>query len=62
MSRESYKLTFDDAIEVWRRHFAGEFQHTIAAFFGVNQGRINEVLKEARHPGSRAAALSGKSA
>jgi hypothetical protein len=33
-------------VDVWLRYWAGEYQHSIAASYGVNQGRINEVLKE----------------
>lgn len=51
-----YRLTFDDAVDIWRRHWSGQFQHHIAAHYRVNPGRINEVLKEKRHPGSRNAA------
>lgn len=54
----SYKLTFEDAVEVWRRHWAGEYQNRIAAFFDVNPARVNEVLKERAHIGSREAASS----
>ncbi|TGU01276.1 hypothetical protein [Mesorhizobium sp. M5C.F.Ca.ET.164.01.1.1] len=46
-------LTFTDAIEVWRLRASGWFQHQIAARFGVNPGRVNEVLKERKHVGSR---------
>ena len=49
-------LTFAEAVDVWLRHWAGEFQHRIAAFYGVNAGRVNEVLKERKHIGSREAA------
>jgi hypothetical protein len=55
-------LTFDDAVDVWLRHWAGEFQHKIAAYYGVNQGRINEVLKEKIHIGSKQIAASKRSA
>lgn len=58
----SYKLTFDDAVQVWLRHFDGEFQNRIAAVFDVNQGRINEVIKERTHVGSKVAALSRRAA
>jgi hypothetical protein len=49
-------LTFDDAVQVWLRHWKGEFQHHTAAHFGVNPGRVSEVLKEHKQIGSRAAA------
>jgi len=57
----SRQLSFYDAVDVWLRHWAGEFQHKIAAFYDVNQGRINEVLKEKLHPGSKNAAASKQS-
>lgn len=53
----SYTLTFEDAVEIWLRHWAGEFQNRIAASFDVNPGRVNEVLKERKHVGSRHIAL-----
>jgi len=57
LRRRSPTLTFDDAVKVWKRHFLGETQHHIAQVFGVNQGRISEILKERKHVGSHAAAL-----
>lgn len=48
----SYRLTQDDAVEIWIRHWAGEYQNRIAAHFDVNPGRVNEVLKGRRFPGS----------
>lgn len=53
MGLASRRLTFDDAIHIWLRRWNGMFQHEIAAAFRCNPGRINEVLKERRHPGSR---------
>lgn len=58
----SRALTFDDAVQIWLRHWTGEFQNRIAARFDVNPGRVNEVLKERKHIGSREAALSKRSA
>ncbi len=58
----SYTLTFDDAVDVWLRYWSGEFQHKIAAYYGVNQGRVNEVLKERLHQGSKQVAASKRSA
>lgn len=46
-------LSFDEAVEVWLFHWRGEFQHHTAARFGVNPGRVNEVLKLKKHIGSR---------
>lgn len=60
LRRSSPLLTFDDAIEVWKRHFLGEAQHHIAQAFGVNQGRISEILKGRRHTGSREVALGNR--
>ncbi len=53
----SRKLTFEDSIKIWKLYWAGEYQHRIAPLFDVNPGRVNEVIKGKRHPGSREAAL-----
>jgi hypothetical protein len=58
----SYTLTFDDAVQVWLRYWGGEFQNRIAASLDVNPARVNEVLKERKFRGSRAAALSQRTA
>ncbi|MGE3832347.1 MAG: hypothetical protein AB7F76_15240 [Parvibaculaceae bacterium] len=60
--KPSYVLTFDDAVEVWLRYWNGEFQNRIAAHFDTNPGRVNEVLKEKRHIGSKAMALRRRKA
>jgi len=52
----SYKLTFEDAVDVWIRVWDGEFQHRIAASYDVNPGRISDVIKERAHKGSKEAA------
>ncbi|WBU52770.1 hypothetical protein [Paracoccus sp. SCSIO 75233] len=52
----SYKLTFEDAVQIWKRYLNGEFQNRIAASFDVNPGRVNEVLKGRTFPESEAAA------
>jgi hypothetical protein len=49
----TYHLTFEDAVVIWLRRFAGEYQHRIAATYDVNPGRVNDVLKERTHVGSR---------
>ena len=54
--RPSYRLTFQDAINIWRRFWQGDYQHRIAADYDVNPGRVNEVLKGRRHKGSKEAA------
>ena len=46
------KLSFEDAVDIWIRWWRGQYQHVIAAVYGVNQGRINEVLKGKLFPGS----------
>ena len=51
--RKPYQLTFDDAALVWMRHWNGEFQHRIAASYDVNPGRVNDIIKERKHFGSR---------
>lgn len=52
----SKKLTFADAVTIWRRILRGEFQNRIAADFDVNPGRISDIKKERLHPGSKLAA------
>ena len=61
--KSSHRLTFDEAVEIWLLSWQGEFQNRIAAKYDVNSGRVNEVLKEKRHIGSRKVALTrlGKS-
>ena len=56
--RPSRRLSLEDAITVWLRHWSGEFQNRIAAAFDVNPGRVNDVLKGRKYSESRAAALS----
>lgn len=57
LRRPRRRLSFEDAVEVWKRHFLGETQHHTAQAFGVNQGRISEILNGHRHVGSRDVAL-----
>jgi hypothetical protein len=60
---QAYSLTFDDAVDIWLRHWNGEYQHHIAASYGVNPGRVNDVLKRRKHPTSeQAAALKRRAA
>ncbi|MGP1358330.1 hypothetical protein [Roseicyclus sp.] len=54
----SYRLNEADAVQIWLRHWAGEFQNRIAASFDVNPGRVNEVIKGRRFPNARAIAAS----
>lgn len=53
----SPRLTFEDAVAIWPRHWNGEFQNRIASDFDVNPGRVNEVLKERKFLGSRQEAI-----
>ena len=46
----------------WLRHWAGQYQHDIAAAYGVNSARVNDVLKERAHVGSKRAAARKRSA
>lgn len=55
--KPAYRLAFEDAVQVWLMDWDGWIQSRIAAHFDTNQGRVNEVLKEKRHPGSREEAL-----
>ena len=48
--RPSKRLTLQQAKEVWRLRSSGWLQHHIAARFGVNQGRISEVLSGKLYP------------
>lgn len=57
-----YQLTLDDAVDIWLRHWSGEYQHNIAASYGVNPGRVNDVLKGRKHPGSEQVAFSKRRA
>ncbi|MDN2564635.1 hypothetical protein N1F89_00210 [Aquibium sp. A9E412] len=57
-----YHLTFGDAVDVWLRHWNGEYQHHIAASYGVNPGRVNDVLKARKHAGSEQVAASKRRA
>jgi hypothetical protein len=52
-AKPTYRLTFDDDVEIWRSHQRGDYQYVIAARYPVNQGRVNDVLKGRLHPGAR---------
>jgi hypothetical protein len=56
------KLTFDEAVDVWLRRWSGQVQSDIAADYRINAGRVNEVLTEKKHIGSRQVAASKRSA
>ncbi|MBX9846667.1 MAG: hypothetical protein K2Z80_33150 [Xanthobacteraceae bacterium] len=50
------RLTFDDAVEVWLHHWTGRHQRSHRRALRRHAGRIDEVLKEKKHIGSREAA------
>jgi hypothetical protein len=57
-ARRRPSLMFDDAVEIWKRHFLlGEDRDGIAQAFGVTRSRIDEILDERSHIGSRRSAL-----
>lgn len=57
--KPSRTLTWADAVSIWKRWLqTREFQNRIAAEYDVNPGRINEILKGKRHPGSMLEALN----
>lgn len=58
--RPSRRLTPDDAVQVWLRHWRGEYQHRIAADYDVNPGRVNDVLKGRLYPETRTVAVKAK--
>lgn len=60
--KTSRRLTLEDAMEIHRRRWLGEAQHVLAAAFGVNPGRISEVLKGTLHPKAKTLALQGRTA
>ena len=47
------KFTFEEAVDVWMRHFSGQYQHQIAAACVINVRAVNHVLKEKAHIGSK---------
>lgn len=51
-------LSFDEAVRVWHMHWQGMIQSAIAQTYGTNQGRVNEVLKQRKHVGSKEVAMS----
>jgi hypothetical protein len=47
------QFTFEQAVDVWMRHFSGQYQHQIAAACVINVRAVNHVLKEKTHVGSK---------
>jgi hypothetical protein len=56
------KFTFDEAIDVWLRHWSGQTGDQIAHDYRINAGRVSDVLNENRHLGSKQVAASKRSA
>jgi hypothetical protein len=56
------KFTFDEAVDVWLRRWSGQVQSDIAADYRINLGRVNEVLTEKKHVGSKQVAASKRAA
>ncbi|MBE3638026.1 hypothetical protein [Mangrovicoccus algicola] len=49
----TYFMTFDQAVDVWILHWRGQKQQEIAVQLGTNQLRVDAVLNERQHVGSR---------
>jgi hypothetical protein len=47
------KFTFEEAVDVWLRRWAGQFIHEIAAAYVINWGRVIDELNEKAHDGSK---------
>jgi hypothetical protein len=47
------QFAFEQAVDVWMRHFSGQYQHQIAAAYVINVRAVNHVLKEKTHVGSK---------
>ena len=52
----SNRLTKEMAAKIRALRLAGMMQHDIAAHFGINQGRVSEVLNGKRYPDVMASA------
>lgn len=55
------RLNLDEAVQVWLMSEQGMYQSDIAHRLGTNQGRVNEVLKEKKHLGSKDIAMKFES-
>jgi hypothetical protein len=58
VSMSKTKFSFEEAVDVWMRHFSGQYQHEIAAAYVINVRAVNHVLKEKTHIGSKQVAES----
>lgn len=57
--RSSPPVTLSMAVQIVRLVDAGHMQHDVAARFGINQGRVSEVINGHLFPMARAMARSG---
>lgn len=48
----SKRLSFEDAVKIWPKIWAKEYQNRIAAEYDVNPGRISEIKSKILHSGS----------
>jgi len=60
--KPSYRLTYEDAVQIHLRLMRGELHSRIAADFDVNQGRISEIRTGKLYRGSYQGALRRKAA
>jgi hypothetical protein len=47
------KFTCHEAIDVWQRHFRGQYQYQIASAYVIDVRAVSRVLKEKDHLGSK---------
>jgi hypothetical protein len=53
MTTPKTRFSLEEAVDVWMRHFSGQYQHQIAAAYVINVRAVNHVLKEKTHVGSK---------
>lgn len=56
--KPSHRLTFLDAVDIWKRYIGKHYVQRIASHFDCNVGRIYEVVKGQMHSGSKEQAAS----
>ena len=49
----SHRLTFEDAVALWKLYISKHYVQRIAAHFDCNIGRVYEVVRGILHPGSK---------
>jgi hypothetical protein len=55
--KPSHRLSFNDAILVWKRYIQKDFVQRVAADFDCNVARIYDVVRGKLHPGSKEQAI-----